>query len=70
MSLKFPVELSPSLTPLWRYAFKTAVPFVLRVFTRDTFYSNLRKTDVFPLTPGAPKWKKERPKTATRHYGL
>ena len=36
------------------------------VFSRDTFYSNLRKTDVFPLTPGAPKWNKERPKTAKK----
>ena len=33
------------------------------VFSRDTFHSNLRKTDGFPLTPGAPKWNKERPKT-------
>ena len=40
------------------------------VFTRDTFRSNLRKTDVFPLKPSAPKWKKERPKTAIRPYGL
>ena len=40
------------------------------VFTSDTFHSNLRKTDVFPLKPGAPKWKKERPKTAIRRYGL
>ena len=36
------------------------------VFSRDTFYSNLRKTDVFPQTPGAPKWNKERPKTAKK----
>ena len=28
------------------------------VFNHDTFHSNLRKTDVFPLTPGAPKWNK------------
>ena len=28
-------------------------------FTRDTFHSNLRKTDVFPLTPGALKWNKK-----------
>ena len=28
------------------------------VFSRDTFQSNLRKTDVFPLTPVQPKWKK------------
>ena len=40
------------------------------VFTSDTFPSNLRKTDVFPLKQGAPKWKKERPKTAIRRYGL
>ena len=40
------------------------------VFTRDTFHSNLKKTDIFPLTPGAPKWNKERPKAAIRHYGL
>ena len=33
------------------------------VFSRDTFHSNLRKTDAFPLTPGALKWNKERPKT-------
>ena len=39
-------------------------------FTRDTFHTNLRKTDVFPLTPGAPKWNKERPKNAIRRYGL
>ena len=39
------------------------------VFTRNTFHSNLRKT-VFPLTPGAPKWDKERPKTAIRRDGL
>ena len=39
------------------------------VFTRDTFHSNLRKT-VFLLTPGAPKWDKERPKTAIRRNGL
>ena len=25
------------------------------VFSRDTFNSNLRKTDAFPLTPGQPK---------------
>ena len=40
------------------------------VFTHDTFHSNLRKTDVFPLKPGAPKWNKERLKTAIRRYGL
>ena len=40
------------------------------VFIRDTFHSNLRKTDAFPLKPGAPKWNKERPKTAIRRYGL
>ena len=40
------------------------------VFTSDTFHSNLRKTDVFPLKPGAPKWNKERSKTAIRRYGL
>ena len=40
------------------------------VFTSDTFHSNLRKTDVFPLKPGALKWNKERPKTAIRRYGL
>ena len=40
------------------------------IFTRDTFHSNLRKTDVFPLKPGAPKWNKERPKTAIRRHGL
>ena len=39
------------------------------VFTRDSFHSNLRKT-CFPLKPGAPKWNKERPKTAIRRYGL
>ena len=39
------------------------------VFTSDTFHSNLRKT-VFPLNPGAPKWNKERPKTAIRRYAL
>ena len=40
------------------------------VFTCDTFHSNLRKTDVFPLKTGAPKWNKERQKTAIRSYGL
>ena len=40
------------------------------VFIRDTFHSNLRKTDAFPLKPGAPKWNKERPKIAIRRYGL
>ena len=40
------------------------------VFTSDTVHSNLIKTDVFPLKPGAPKWNKGRPKTAIRHYGL
>ena len=40
------------------------------VFIRDTFHSNLRKTDAFPLKPGAPKWNKERPKNSIRHYGL
>ena len=25
------------------------------VFSRDTFHSNVRKTDVFPLKPSAPK---------------
>ena len=40
------------------------------LFTRDTFHSNLRKTDVFPLKAGAPKWKKERSKTAIRRYRL
>ena len=39
------------------------------IFTRDSFHSNLRKT-CFPLKPGAPKWNKERPKTAIRRYGL
>ena len=36
------------------------------VFSRDNFHFSLRKTDVFPLTPGAPKWNKERPKTAKK----
>ena len=40
------------------------------VFTSDTVHSNLIKTDVFPLKPGAPKWNKGRPKTAIRRYGL
>ena len=40
------------------------------VFTRNTFHLNLRNTDVFPLAPGAPKWNKERPKTAIRPYEL
>ena len=40
------------------------------VFTCDKFHSNLRRTDVFPLTSGAPKWYKERPKTTIRHNGL
>ena len=58
MSLKFPVKFSSSLALLWTHALKTGVPFVLR------------KTDVFPLKPGAAKWNKERPKTAIRRYGL
>ena len=40
------------------------------VFTCDNFHSNLRKTDVFSLKPGSPKWNKERPKTTIRRYGL
>ena len=36
------------------------------VFSRDTFHCNLRKTDVFPLTPGASKWNKEKPETAKK----
>ena len=40
------------------------------VFTRDTFHSNLRKTDVFPLTPGAPKWNKEKRNTSITSYRL
>ena len=40
------------------------------VFTRDNFHSNLRQADIFPLTPSAPKWNKERPKTAIRRYEL
>ena len=36
------------------------------VFSRDSFHSNLRKSDAFPLIPGAPKWNKERPKTAKK----
>ena len=40
------------------------------VFTSDTVHSNLIKTDVFPLKPGAPKWNEGRPKTAIRRYGL
>ena len=40
------------------------------VFTCATFHSNLRKIDVFPLKPGAPKRNKERAKNATRRYRL
>ena len=40
------------------------------VLTLDTFHSNLRKTDVFPLKPGAPKWRKERHKTTIMRYEL
>ena len=40
------------------------------VFTHDFFPFNLRKTDVFPIKPGTPKWNKERPKIAIRRYGL
>ena len=40
------------------------------VFSRGTFHSNLRKTDVFPLTPGAPKWNKEKRNTSITRYRL
>ena len=40
------------------------------VFTGETFHSNLKQSDIFPLTPSAPKWKKERPKIAVRRYEL
>ena len=39
-------------------------------FSRDTFHSNLRKTGGFPLTPGALKWNKEKPKTGIRRNRL
>ena len=39
------------------------------VFTRDTYHSNHEKL-FFSLKPGAPKWNKEKPKTAIRRYGL
>ena len=70
MSLKFPVKFSPSY-PLADICFQDWSPLCAEVvFTRGTFHSKLRKTDVFRLKPGAPKWNKERPKTAMRRYGL
>ena len=68
MSLKVPVKFFPSLALLCLQDWNPICADV--VFTSDTFHSNLRKTDVFPLKPGAPKWKKERSKTAIRRYGL
>ena len=68
MSLKVPVKFFPSLALLCLQDWNPICADV--VFTSDTFHSNLRKTDVFPLKPGALKWKKERPKTAIRRYGL
>ena len=69
MSLKFPVKFSP-LPLCGHIPSRLEFPLCCVVFTRDTFHSNLRKTNVFLLTPGAPKWNKERPKTAIRRYGL
>ena len=68
MSLKVPVKFFPSLSLLRLQDWSPLCADV--VFTSDTFHSNLRKTDVFPLKPGAPKWNKERPKAAIRRYGL
>ena len=71
MSLKFPVKLSLLPYPFVDICLQDWSPLCSDVvFTRDTFHSNLRKTDVFPLKPGAPKWNKERPKAAIRRYGL
>ena len=71
MSLKFPVKLSPLPYPFVDICLQDWSPLCPDVvFTRDIFHSNLRKTDVFPLKPGAPKWNKERAKTAIRRYAL
>ena len=40
MSLKFPVKFSPSLTPLWTYAFKTGDPFVHFGMTKEKWKSS------------------------------
>ena len=70
MSLKFPVKFSLSY-PFVDICLQDWSPLCGDVvFTRDTFHSNLRKTDAFPLKPGAPKWNKERLKTSIRRYGL
>ena len=70
MSLKFPVKSSPSC-PFVDISLQGWSPLCADVvFTRDTFHNNLRKTDAFPLTPGAPKWYKERPKATIRRNGL
>ena len=71
MSLKFPVKLSLLPYPFVDICLQDWSPLCPDVvFTRDTFHSNLRKTDVFPLKPGAPKWNKERAKTTMRRYAL
>ena len=63
--LTYVIKISSKILPF-------SYPFVdMRlVFTGDTFHFNLRKTDVFPLKPGARKWNKERPKSVTGRYGL
>ena len=70
MPLKFPVKFSPSLIPLWTCLQDWNPLFADIVFACDTFHSNLRKTDVFPLTPGAPKWNKEKRNTSITRYRL
>ena len=70
MSLKFPVKFSPYYPFVDISLQDWSLLCADVVFNRDTFHSNLRKTDVFPLTSGAPKWNKERPKTAIRRYRL
>ena len=63
-------EILPILALLWTCLQDWSPLCADVVFTSDTVHSNLRKTDVFPLKPGAPKWNKGRPKTAIRRYGL
>ena len=71
MSLKIPVKFSPSCPFVDISLQGWSILCADVVFTRDTFLNNLRKTNAFPLTPGAPKWKKERPKTTDiRRNGL
>ena len=65
------IKISNNILPLSNICLEDWSPLCADViFTRDIFHSNLRKTDVFSLKPGAPKWNKERSKTAIRRYGL